>query len=57
MICVGDITWLASDSAETSLIAKTITVFDAAGLDKLISPGDVVAIKVHCGEWNPSRSS
>ncbi len=57
MICVGDITWLASDSAETSLIAKAITVFDATGLDKLISPGDVVAIKVHCGEWNPSRSS
>ena len=43
-----------SDSADTSLIAKTVTVFDAAGLDKLISPGDVVAIKVHCGEWNSS---
>lgn len=43
-----------SDSADTSLIAKTLTVFDAAGLDKLISPGDVVAIKVHCGEWNSS---
>ncbi|MCH8230689.1 MAG: DUF362 domain-containing protein [Chloroflexi bacterium] len=43
-----------SDSADTSLIAKAITVFDAAGLDGLISPGDVVAIKVHCGEWNSS---
>ena len=43
-----------SDSADTSLIAKTLTVFDAAGFDKLISPGDVVAIKVHCGEWNNS---
>ena len=43
-----------SDSADTSLIAKTTTVFDAAGLDKLITPGDVVAIKLHCGEWNSS---
>ena len=43
-----------SDSADTSLIAKTTTVFDAAGLDKLIKPGDVVAIKLHCGEWNSS---
>ena len=43
-----------SDSADTSLIAKATTVFDAAGLDQLISPGDVVAIKVHCGEWNSS---
>ena len=33
-----------SDSVDTSLIAKALTVFDAAGLDKLISPGDVVAI-------------
>ena len=43
-----------SDSADTSLIAKTLTVFDAAGLDKLINKNDVVAIKVHCGEWNSS---
>lgn len=43
-----------SDSADTSLIAKAVTVFDAAGLDELISPGDVVALKVHCGEWNSS---
>ncbi|MCZ6539622.1 MAG: DUF362 domain-containing protein, partial [Chloroflexi bacterium] len=43
-----------SDSADTSLIAKAVTVFDAAGLDRLISPNDVVAIKVHCGEWNSS---
>ena len=43
-----------SDSADTSLIAKTLTVFDAAGLDKLIHKDDVVAIKVHCGEWNSS---
>lgn len=43
-----------SDSADTSLIAKALTVFNAASLDKLVSPGDVVAIKVHCGEWNSS---
>ncbi|HIF13570.1 MAG TPA: DUF362 domain-containing protein [Dehalococcoidia bacterium] len=43
-----------SDSADTSLIAKTLTVFDAAGLDKMVNKGDVVAIKVHCGEWNSS---
>ncbi|MDP7674254.1 MAG: DUF362 domain-containing protein [Dehalococcoidia bacterium] len=43
-----------SDSADTSLIAKTVTVFDAAGLDELVEPGDVVAIKLHCGEWNSS---
>lgn len=43
-----------SDSVDTSLIAKAVTVFDAAGLDELITPGDVVAIKVHCGEWNSS---
>jgi len=29
-----------------------LTVFEAAGFDNLIKPGDVVAIKVHCGEWN-----
>ena len=37
-----------SDSADTSLIAKTTTVFEAAGLDELVSPGDVVAFKLHC---------
>ena len=41
-----------SESTETSLVAKMLTVFDAAGLDKIIGPNDVVAIKVHCGEWN-----
>src|SRR3989304_5968666 len=43
-----------SDSPDTSLIAKMLTVFDAAKLGDMISPGDVVAIKVHCGEWNSS---
>ncbi|MBM3956692.1 MAG: DUF362 domain-containing protein [Gemmatimonadetes bacterium] len=41
-----------SSSPDTSLVAKMLTVFDAAGLDEIISPGDVVAIKLHCGEWN-----
>ncbi|MDP3064741.1 MAG: DUF362 domain-containing protein [Chloroflexota bacterium] len=43
-----------SESPETSLPAKMLTVFDAAGLGDMIVPGDVVAIKVHCGEWNNS---
>ncbi len=43
-----------SETPETALPAKLITVFDAAGLDKMIKPNDVVAIKVHCGEWNNS---
>ena len=43
-----------SDSTETALAAKMLTVFDAAGLDKMVKPNDVVAIKVHCGEWNNS---
>ena len=41
-----------SFSPQTSLIAKMIAVFDAAGFAKLVKPGDVVAIKLHCGEWN-----
>ncbi len=41
-----------SESTGTSLVAKMLTVFDAAGLDKMIKPNDMVAIKVHCGEWN-----
>jgi len=41
-----------SSSPDTSLVAKMLTVFDAASLDKIISPGDVVAIKLHCGEWD-----
>jgi len=39
-------------SPQTSMVAKMTTVFEAAGLDSLIKPGDVVAIKMHCGEWN-----
>jgi len=41
-----------SESTETSLVAKMLTVFDAARLDKMVKPNDIVAIKVHCGEWN-----
>ena len=41
-----------SNSPQTSLVAKMIAVFEAAGFDKLIKPGDMVAIKLHCGEWN-----
>ena len=43
-----------SESPETSLAAKMITVFDNAGLDEIVKPNDIVAIKVHCGEWNNS---
>ena len=41
-----------SQSGETSMVAKMLTVFEEAGFDKLIKPHDVVAIKTHCGEWN-----
>lgn len=41
-----------STSAETSLVAKMLAVFEAAELGHMIKPGDVVAIKVHCGEYN-----
>jgi len=42
------------NSPQTSMVAKMVTVFEAAGFDSLIKPGDVVAIKLHCGEWNNS---
>jgi len=41
-----------SESPQTGLVPKMLTVFEAAGFDSLIKPGDVVAIKLHCGEWN-----
>lgn len=41
-----------STSIQTSLVAKTITLFEAAGFEEMIKPGDVVAIKLHMGEWN-----
>ena len=41
-----------SNSTETSLVSKMLTVFDEAKLDQMVKPNDVVAIKIHCGEWN-----
>jgi uncharacterized Fe-S center protein len=41
-----------SESPQTGLVAKMLTVFDAAGFEHLIKPGDIVAIKIHCGEYN-----
>jgi uncharacterized protein len=41
-----------STSIQTSLVAKMLTLFDAAEFGKMISPGDVVAIKLHMGEYN-----
>ena len=43
-----------SNSLQTSMVSKMLSVFDAAGFDGLIGSGDVVAIKLHCGEWNNS---
>lgn len=41
-----------SHSAATGLVPQMLAVFEAAGLADMISPGDTVAIKLHCGEWN-----
>lgn len=41
-----------SHSLQTGLVPKMLTLYEAAGFDSLVKPGDVVAIKVHCGEWN-----
>ena len=38
-------------SPQTGMIAKMLTVFDAAGFENMIKPGDVVAIKLHMGEF------
>ena len=35
-----------------AIVCKAKDLFYEAGLDKLIDPGDSVAIKIHCGEWN-----
>lgn len=37
---------------QDSLVAKTLTLFDRAGFSDMIRPHDVVAIKMHMGEWN-----
>ena len=39
-------------SADTGFVPQTGSLFDTAGFDQLIKPGDQVAIKIHCGEWN-----
>ncbi|MBC7238169.1 MAG: DUF362 domain-containing protein, partial [Chloroflexi bacterium] len=41
-----------SHSGPTGLVPQMLAVFEAAGFAEMISPGDTVAIKVHCGEWN-----
>jgi uncharacterized protein len=41
-----------SQSNQTSLVAKMLTLFDAAGFGDMIKPNDVVAIKLHMGEYN-----
>lgn len=41
-----------SQSIQTSLVAKMLTLFDAAGFGEMVRPGEVVAIKLHMGEFN-----
>lgn len=41
-----------SYSAATSYVSEMLGVFEASGLEEMIKPKDVVAIKLHCGEWN-----
>jgi uncharacterized Fe-S center protein len=41
-----------SYSQDTGLVASMLAAFDAAGLPDMIHHHDVVAIKVHCGEWD-----
>ena len=39
-------------SSATGLVPQMLAVFQAAGFAEMIHPGDTVAIKLHCGEWN-----
>ncbi|MBI2875597.1 MAG: DUF362 domain-containing protein [Candidatus Tectomicrobia bacterium] len=41
-----------ASGVKESLVAKMLTVFDAAGFADIIKPGDSVAIKLHMGEHN-----
>lgn len=41
-----------STSPMTSYVATMLELFEAAGFQEMIKPHDVVAIKLHCGEWN-----
>lgn len=41
-----------SHNLQTSLVSQMLTVFDEAGLAELVRAHDIVAIKIHCGDWN-----
>ena len=41
-----------SYSQDTGLVAAMLAVFDAAGFPDMVHKHDVVAIKLHCGEWD-----
>lgn len=41
-----------SSHMNESLVVKMMAVAEAAGLEETIDSGDVVAIKLHMGEWN-----
>ena len=41
-----------SHSLQTGLVAEMLTLFDEVGFGAMIEPYDIVAIKLHCGEWN-----
>ncbi len=43
---------MRSHSTQTGLVAQALRLFEASGYDDLINPGDIVAVKIHCGEWN-----
>ena len=43
---------MRSHSTQTGLVAQALRLFEAAGYDDLVNPGDIVAVKIHCGEWN-----
>ena len=52
---MGSTVYFADDRAtafQDSLVAKTLALFDRAGFSAMIRPRDVVAIKMHMGEWN-----
>ena len=39
-------------STQTGFVPQALQLFEAAGYAELIKPGDTVAVKIHCGEWN-----
>ena len=44
-----------SHNIQTGLVPKMLTVFDAAKLGDCIDKGDIVAVKLHMGEWNTTH--